>query len=250
MIKKCAKCCSVLFWLFLALSPLYSQVTHSHSIVIGFLQLKDRLNLGMVFNGVQLEYRYGLLWKARDHEVRYQPKLGAGVAFNRGMTGYQVHVSPLSVTWAKALYEENGHTLKGGINIMSDYNYQAYPSLHDAHLFWTGETGFSPVIDYSYQWDTGRIHAQLHNSLFGLSSHIQQYDPHFYSNTVMDFLVKPHTNMKAGSFNHYNHTNVSVEFVPNISKIHSFVYEFDYLGFFSGNRFDRIHHNLLWRMSL
>ena len=238
------------FLLLFAVNPLFSQIKHSHTIVIGFLQLKDELNLGMVFTGVQLEYRYGLHWNINDHEILYQPKFGLGVAFNRGMTGAQVHIAPINVTWNMPFYEQNGHTIRGGVNFSADYNYQAYPFLQDAHLFWTSEIGFSPVINYSYQWDNRRINANLQNSLFGFTSHIQKYDPHYYSLTAKDFFVKPHEDLKLGSFNNYNHTNISLEFVPNILKKHSFAYEFDYLGFFYGNRFDRINHNMLWRMSL
>jgi hypothetical protein len=43
--------------------PLNAQVKHSHEVVLGSLQLKDEFNLGMVFSGVQLEYRYGAQWK-------------------------------------------------------------------------------------------------------------------------------------------------------------------------------------------
>jgi len=235
---------------FLIILPVYSQVSQSHSIVVGFLQLKDQLNLGMVFNGVQLEYRYGLHWKINDHEILYQPKIGFGVGFNRGMAGAQVHITPVNVTWNMPFYVQNGHTIRGGINFNTDYNYQAYPFLHDAHLFWTGEIGLSPVINYSFQWDNRRINVALQNSLLGFTSHIQKYDPHFFSLTAKDFFVKPHEDLKFGSFNNYNHTNISFKFVPNILKKHSFAYEFDYLSFFYGNRFDRINHNLLWKMSL
>jgi hypothetical protein len=168
--------------------PVYSQISQSHSIVVSFLQLKDQLNLGMVFNGVQLEYRYGLQWKINDHKILYQPKIGFGVGFNRGMAGAQVHIAPINVTWNMPFYEQNGHTIRGGVNFNADYNYQAYPFLHDAHLFWTSEIGLSPVINYSFQWDNKRINVGLQNSLLGFTSHIQKYDPHFYSLTAKDFL--------------------------------------------------------------
>jgi hypothetical protein len=62
-------------WLFLGLtviiSPLHGQVKQSHDVVLGFLQLKDEFNLGMVFNGAQMEYRYGLQWKINNHEITY-----------------------------------------------------------------------------------------------------------------------------------------------------------------------------------
>ena len=250
MIKKYSKYIILLFGLFVVMNPIHSQVKQSHSIVLGFLQLKEQSNLGMVFNGVQLEYRYGLQWQINDHEIMYQPKLGIGVGFNHGLIAAQIHIAPVNVTWAMPLYEQNGHTIKVGTNFITDYNYQVYVDFHHTNLFWTTEIGLSPVFRYSYQWDNKRISTNWQNSLFGFTSHCQGYDPHFRSTYPKDFFVKPYENMKFGSFNDYNHTNVSLEFVPNIFKMHSLVYEFDYLGFFSGMQFHRINHNFLWRMSL
>jgi len=243
------KCVLILCGLFQIISPLYSQVKYSHSFILGFLQLKDEFGLGMVFNGVQLEYRYGLQWEINNHEILYQPKLGLGAAFNRGMLGTQIHIAPVNLTWTMSFCERDGHTIRGGANFITNYNYQYY-ELNDGPLFWNTEIGFSPVICYSYQWHNMRINTRLQNSLIGFTSHRQGYDPYILSFTMKDFFVSPHKDLKFGSFNNYNHTKVSIEFVPNIFKMHSFAYEFDYLGLFYGYRFDRIEHNLVWRMSL
>ena len=146
-------------------------------------------------------------------------------------------------------FKREGHTIRGGVNFTADYNYQFY-ELHDGPMFWNAEIGLSPVIRYSYQWDNKRINASLQNSLIGFTSRRQGYDPYHWSFTMKDFFVNPHKELKFGSFNNYDHTKVSIEFTPNIFKTHSFAYEFDYLGLFHGYRFDRIEHNLLWRMSL
>ena len=249
MIKKHSKLVFALFWLFIVINPIHSQVKQSHSIVLGFLQLKDESNLGMVFNGVQLEYRYGLQWNINDHEILYQPKIGFGLAFNRGMIGGQIHIAPVNVTWTMPIFERNGHTIRAGANFVTDYNYHYY-ELNDGPLFWTAEIGISPIIRYSFQWNNKRINAGLQNSLIGFTSHRQGYDPYFWSFNWKDFIVEPNKNLKFGSFNHYNHTTVSLEFVPNITKKHSIGYEFDYLGFYQGNRFNRISHNLIWRITL
>jgi hypothetical protein len=227
-------------------------VRKSHDIVAGFMQIKDGLNLGLVFNGGRLEYRYGLLWKIQTHEIQYQPRLGAGVGLSRfsGMECYHIHFAPINVTWTMPINEQNGHTIHVGANFMTDYNYQYWEDLHDAPLFWTSEIGLSPVIRYHYQWNTKRISVVLQNSLIGFTSHIQGYDAYFWDKTAKDFLVKPHMDLKFGSYANYNHTNVSIEFVPNIDRRHSMVYECDYLGFFYGNPFHRINHHLIWRISL
>jgi len=255
MAKKYSKYLFVLLWLTMIISPLHSQVKQTHDVVTGFLQLKEGLNLGMVFSGFQLEYRYGIEWKIRSHEVQYQPRLGAGYVFHNGVLGQvmddvQIHIAPINVTWTMSFYEQNGHTIKGGLNFITDYNYQFYDDLHDAPLFWTTEIGFSPVVRYGYQWNEKRINVRLQNSLLGFTSNRQGYDPYFWQKTFKDAFIKPHEDLKFGSFNNYNHTTVSFEYVPNTSNKHSFVYEFDYFSIYYGNKFSRIGHNLIWRIAL
>ena len=243
---------SVLLLLLLVIIPIHSQISHSHTIAVNFMQIKDELNLGLVFSGVRLEYRYGLHWRINDHEIMYQPKIGFGIGFSRikTMECYQINIAPINVTWTAPVYNQNGHTIKAGLNFAANYNYYYWEDLHDAPLFWNSEIGLSPVIRYSYQWDNRRINASLQNSLLGFISRIQGYDPYFGVLTGKDFFVKPYTDLRFGSFNNYNHTNVSFEFIPDVSKKHSFSYEFDYLGIFYGKRFDSINHNILWRVSL
>jgi hypothetical protein len=248
--KRYSKYILGIYFLINTILPLHGQASQSHSIVLSFLQLKDQFNGGMVFNGIQLEYRYGLKYTIHDHEILYQPKLAFGIGFNRGMKGYQIKIAPVHVTWTMPFYQQNGHTIKGGLNFAADYSYQMYPDLQDAHLFWASEIGVSPTIQYSYQWGSKRIGIGLQNSLFGFTSHTQTNDPYFYSLSAKDFFLKPHENMQFGSFNNYNHTNVSLEFMPDISTLHSFLYEFDYFGSFYGKKFDRLTHSLLWKMSL
>jgi hypothetical protein len=156
--------------------PLNAQVKHSHDVVTGSLQFKDGNNLGMVFSGAQLEYRYGAQWKVNVHEITYQPQLGFGLARNRGMIGGQIHIAPVNVTWTMPFDEGNGHSIRGGANFITDYNYQL-TQLNDGTMFYTAETGISPVIQYGYQWNNKRINTGLQNSIFGFSSHRQGYDP-------------------------------------------------------------------------
>jgi hypothetical protein len=205
----------------------------------------------MVFTGAQVEYRYGLLWKINGHEMLYQPELGFGAVSKRGMLLAHVNIAPVNVTWTMPFYRRDGHSIRGGANFMMDYSYQLYSELHDGPVFWNTEIGLSPVIQYSYQRDKRRINAGLQNSLLGFTSRRQGIDdPYKFLFTWKDFVVYPHQDMKFGSLNTYNHTKLSMEFTPDISRKHSFRYEFDYFGSFYGYRFERIYHNLIWRISL
>jgi len=247
--RRCSKYAFVVCLLIISAHPIYAQVKQSHTIVLGLLQLKDQANLGMVFSGVQFEYRYGLTWIIQEHEITYQPKLGFGVGFNRGMFGVQLKFAPVNVSWTMPFYDQNGHTIRGGVNFATDYSWQIYQPLQSGHLFWAGETGVSPIIKYNYQWDNKRIEISIQNSLFGFTSHKQEFDPYWISWELRDFAVTPHENMKFGSFNNYDHTNITLEFIPNTDKRNSFVYEFDYFGLFYGVQFRRLNHNLMWRIT-
>jgi hypothetical protein len=231
--------------------PLNAQVKHSHEVVLGNLQLKEGNNLGMVFNGIQFEYRYGLTWIIQEHEIMYQPKIGFGAAFSHDIIGVQIKFTPVNVNWTMPVYKLNGHTIRVGANFATDYSWQMYPDLQSGTLFWASIIGISPIVKYNYQWNNKRIGINIQNSLFGFSSHKQgDYTYWYYHKNASEWIVTPHETMKFGSFNHYNHTTVSLEFVPNITKKHSIIYEFDYLGFFQGIQFHRINHNFIWRISL
>ena len=104
--KKYSKYLFGFLWILMIMNPLHSQVKHTHEVVLGHLQVKDANNLGMVFNGMYLEYRYGAQWKINVHEILYQPKLGAGLAYNRGMIGGRIHIAPVNVTWTMPFYEK------------------------------------------------------------------------------------------------------------------------------------------------
>ena len=247
--KKYFKCAIAFLWLIMTV-PSHGQVKHTHDIVLGNVQLKDGYDGGIVFNGFQFEYRFGIHWNVDGQEIVYKPKLGGGIAVNRGMLSAPIHIAPINVTWTMPIFEQNEHSIRAGANFISHYNYILYTELHDGPIFWTAEIGLSPVVRYDYQWDNKRIGIGLQNSLLGFTSHRQGYDPYAFLFSWKDFVVDPHKELKFGSFNNYNHTTFSVEYVPNISKKHSFLYEFDYFGIFHGNKYDRIKHYLIWRKTL
>jgi hypothetical protein len=230
--------------------PLYAQIKQFHSITLSFLQIKEEFNIGMVFNGIQIKYVYGITWKIGDSELTYKPELAFGIAWSHEMTGYKIGISPLNVSWEIPVFQNHGHTIKAGANLAGNYNYQMYPDLHDAHLFWASEIGLSPVLNYQYQLNNSRITCSLQNSLLGFVSHTERNEPYFYSLKASDFFIRPHENMKFGSFNNYDHTKLSIEFQPNINKMHSFIYEFDYFGIWYKTRYDQINHNFIWRMAI
>jgi hypothetical protein len=198
-----------------------AQEKNSIFLNAGFLQLKDDFNQGMVFNGPQINIQYQRHWDFSTLELSYKPKIALGVPFSRGMMAVNINLVPINVSCLKTIFEIDKHRVKAGLNFATNYNYQSYPYLQNPHLFWFGKIGLSPCFEYQYKWNTSSIKMSLQNSILGFVSHTTRNDPYFYSFKFTDFLIRPHENMKFGSFDKYDHTCLEIEYTPNIAKPHS-----------------------------
>jgi hypothetical protein len=200
-----------------------AQYKNEISVYTGFLQLKDELNQGMVYNGPQIGFQYQRNWFLKEWELHYNPKIAAGVPFNRGMTAATINFVPIDFSGIKTVYQKNNHDFRLGLNFVTNYSYQVYSEQHSAQLFWYGEIGIAPCIEYGYQWNQKRIKVFLQNSVAGFVSRTEEIRPYFYSFKISDFFTQPNQNMQFGSFDKYNHTTISAEYIPDISRKHSFV---------------------------
>ena len=220
------------------------------AVYAGFLQLKEELNQGMVYNGPQIGFHYQRNIFFEKWELRYKPKMALGVPFNRGMIAVNINFVPVDFSGVVSVYKNERHHLKVGLNFATNYSYQAYPNQRNgAHLSWHGEIGLAPCIEYDYQWKQSRIKIFLQNSIAGFVSRTKEISPYFYSFKFADFFTKPHQNMQFGSFDKYEHLNASIEYIPNISKKHSLALGIEYIDSYFINRFQSLNYYLQWKKS-
>jgi hypothetical protein len=227
----------------------FAQHKNEISVYAGFLQLKEELNQSMVYNGPQIGFHYQRNIFFEKWELRYKPKIAIGVPFNRGMIAANFFFVPVDFTGIVPVFQRDKHTLRVGLNFAANYGYPSYPKQLGSYLFWYSEIGFAPCVEYDYQWNNSKIKISLQNSIAGFVSHTKEVTPYFYSRTFSDFFVQPHSNMKFGSFDKYNHTNVSVSYTPNISKGHSIVLGAEYMDSYFSNRFQSLNYYLQWKKS-
>ena len=216
------------------------------SVYVGFLQLKEELNQSMVYNGPQIGLHYQRNIYFEKWELRYKPKIALSVPFNRGMYAANINFVPVDFSGIVPVYKNEKHNLKVGLNVATNYSYQAYPEQSSAYLFWHGEIGIAPCVEYDYQWNNSRFKIFLQNSVAGFVSRTKEVTPYFYSFKFADFFTQPHKNMKFGGFDKYNHTNATVEYSPNISKGHSFALGVEYIDSYFDNRFQFLNYYLQW----
>ncbi len=219
------------------------------SVYVGFLQLKEELNQSMVYAGPQIGFHYQRNWFFEKWELRYKPKLLVGVPFNRGMIAANFHFVPIDFSGFFPVFQNDRHTLRAGLNFATNYGYRFYPKQLGAFMFWNSEIGIAPCVEYAYQWDQSRIKVFLQNSVAGFVSRTENVPSYFYSLTFSDFFTNPHQNMQFGSFDKYNHTNASVEYIPDTSKNHSFALGVEYIDSYFSNRFQSLNYYLQWKKS-
>ena len=235
--------------LFFCSTNCFAQHKNEISVYAGFIQLKEELNQSMVYNGAQIGFHYQRNIFFKKWELRYKPKIAIGVTFNRGMIAANFNFVPVDFSGIVPVFQNDKHTLRVGLNFAANYGYQFYPKQLGAHLFWNSEIGIAPCIEYDYQWNNNRIKIFLQNSIAGFVSRTKEVTPYFYSVTFSDFFTQPHSNMKFGSFDKYNHTNVSIAYTPNISKGHSIILGVEYIDHYFSNRFQSLNYYLQWKKS-
>jgi len=225
----------------------FPQSKNKIALSTGFLQIKDDFNQGMVFDGAQINFQYQHSWKFSSVELLYKPKVALGIPFDKGIMAVNINFVPVDVSCLKPAYNSELHLIKIGLNFATNYSYQSYPDLHAGRLFWFGEIGFSPVVEYQHRWSESVIGINLQNSLFGFVSRPKDYNPYFYSLKFADFFTNPHEDMRFGSFDKYNHTNLQIEYVPNRSEANSFAFGMEYIGAYYGMRFQSLNYYLQWK---
>jgi hypothetical protein len=225
----------------------FAQSKNEIFVDAGFLQVKEELNQSMVYHGLQIGFHYRRNIFFERWELRYKAKAASGIPFDRGMMAVTVHFVPVDFSGLVPVYKNGRHHLKAGLNLAANYSYQTYPEQHSAHLFWYGEIGIAPCMEYGYQWKKSRMRIFLQNSIAGFVSRTREVTPYFYSFEFSDFFTQPHENMKFGSFDKFNHTSAVIECTPNISKGHSFAFGAEYTDCYSGNRFQSLNYYLQWK---
>jgi len=226
-----------------------AQPKNEISVYLGWIQLKDELAQSMVYRGPQTGFQYGRSWFFEKWELRYKLKIAMGVPFNRGMIGAGFHFAPVDLSGILPVYQNDKHIFRSGLNFVTNYTYQLYPHQLGAHLFRFGEIGIAPCVEYEYQWKQSKIKVFLQNSVAGFVSRPENVPHYFYSFKVSDFALKPHQNMKFGSFNQYEHLYASLEYVPNIAKKHSVLASVEYMNCSYLHRFQSLNYYLQWKKS-
>lgn len=232
----------ILSFLF-SLSVCAEGFTHSMSVEIGMLQIKERENPGMVFFGPEIKLRYDLRKSCNRFSAYYSPDIALAGVFRRYIAGYSIGFSPIIAGCDYNLIKTGAHNLDVGLSTGLRYHWQMYPDLHNAQLFAESEIPLDLNLNYNLNCGTNVFALNLRNSIFGFIGQLPLHDPYVYSLSFAEFAFNPLRRMSFGSFDKYNHSVVSISWNNSKMKKHNFGISFDYLKI---NDYHTLSYSLIW----
>lgn len=231
---------------------LFQKRSHSFGFSVGNIQIKEGLNLGLVFGGTQFDFQYGYLRNYKKYKFIYETAIGIGILKSRQMEGFNIRFKPLDFSYLHLVKHSTNSQFYFGGNILLNYNYQLYPDFQSGQSYWLSQIQLKPKIEYSRQLRKNKIEVQFENSLFGFISRPPIYrDPHFFEINVDQFITNANSNFKVGSFNQFNSTNFKLKYVMQKRKVNYVIgYEFYYLSYYQSPNFELMSHSLLLQIQL
>jgi len=226
------------------------QTIHSATLKTQFFQIKDAFNYGLVFNGLNLVGRYSFEKTTEKTSIIYNPEFSFGANFNKGV-GLDWGFIPINFFIGRNINRSKSKPLVFGGYFLTNYNWQLYPELQSGHMFWFTSLEIGPQAIFSLPIKHREIKITLSNSLAGFTSRpIPATESYFYSLTFSDFVTNAHSNLKMGSYNLFNHTNLEIELLNNTKKRFSFAYEFEYFGYYKEPKLSYLTHSLNFKWKI
>lgn len=184
--------------------------THSISLEPGFIQVKDRFNYGLTYNGVCLKSDYTFSLTSGRTRISYEGGLGLGLASNHG-AGLLLFLKPADIHfWIKAI-EVGSVQVAAGPYATAFYSWQLYPDLQSGSLFWLSSYELGPTISLSFPVSGRNLTLLASGAVISLNSRpVPATESYFYSSTLADFFQMPNTQLRTEFPNRFNHLRIEV----------------------------------------
>lgn len=210
-------------------------------------QVKDQLNLGLVFSGFTINAGYHCSAITERHVRAYTGWGGVGAGWSRGMAMIQSQFRPVDFNAGRKVADG----LWIGAYTSATYHYQFYPETHGGATSWNTLIELGVRIRSQLPLLHHKLSIEFSNTLLGLASRpVADRDPYGYSLKVADFIANAHSNMQVGSVNSVNHTSLILDYAMAGDKRNKqLCYTFDYMGYYQRPNYHFISHTITFRLS-
>ena len=204
-------------------------VRHRNSFAtIGFLQIKESANFGLVFKGPSFDLGMNWRYPKRENLLFYEYKLGAAALFAKRIAGININVKPVELAWAWKIPTQK-FRLNIGPSLKMEYNLQYYPDLQSGYHYWLTNYNLGIWADASVNIGRSLLGIKFCNSLVGFVSRGEIYDEvYFFDNNFDDVMKHLHSHFEFASFDRFNNTSFEINYRQSPASRLVIGYVFDY----------------------
>ncbi len=214
---------------------------HSNTIQLGFKQIKENANYGLVFNGPQIAYVHYWESSKNNRVLSIENELGICIPFSKDIPALDIYFKPVEASYLWRTAEKSNFGV--GPLLKFEYNYTLYPQLQSAFDYWF--TNFSFGINTFYNFNLGNqsLSARLKFSLCGfISRQSDDRSPYFYDLGFNHAINHLHSNLKFSAIDDYNTSDFELYWNRNSNSRISWAYGFKYVGYFEAPQITYITH--------
>ncbi len=195
---------------------------------IGFLQIKESENYGLVFRGPSLDAGMNWTFPHKDNAWFYEFKLMVGAPIAKDIIGLNYSFKPIEAAYVwKIPVKKFG--LKIGPALKMEYNQQMYPDLQSGYYFWLTQYSAGVSAFATVNLKNSLIKVRVFNNLCGFVSRGETWeDPYFFTDQFSDVVSDMHSEFSFVSLGTFNNTFFEIQYRRNAASRLAYSYVFDY----------------------
>jgi hypothetical protein len=210
---------------------------------LGFKQIKEDANFGLVFNGPQAIYKHSWIHSKKNTIFIMENEIGICIPFSKGIPALDVYLKPAELSW---LFLNKGiNNLAVGPMVKLEYNYTLYPQLQSAFDYWFTNLSLGMNARYTFNIAGKPAIASLKTSLCGFTSRQPEYrNPYFYDIGFNHALNHLNSDFEFSTVSKYSTSNFELSWKPKPESLFSLAYSFNFAGYFEAPELLIVHHSI------
>lgn len=226
----------------------FSQTYHQLSLSRDFS--KDGINNGMLFKGIELGYKFGILKNINKSVLDYSFDINISGLKNRGILGIGLKFKPISISYNVPFFNREKTRLFIGPKFEADYRIKLYPDLQMGNIMWVTNYTLSPQVNCIHRLNNGNnIRLYTSFAILGLTSRTEEIDPYYFSLKFTDVISKLHSKMRFSMPNNLVKSDIGIDYIFNGNKRnYSIGYELNYLGYKREKEYKELNHAITFKI--
>jgi len=204
---------------------------HMNFYKLGFKQIKEDANIGLVFNGP--EVIYGHYWEYSKNNMIFsiENEIGVCIPFSKGIPALDIYFKPAEVSCLILTRKKN--KLAAGPFVKFEYNYTLYPQLQSAFDYWFTNFSLGIRSRYNFSIASQPLSLRLKSSLCGFTSRQPDYrNPYFYDIGFKHAIRHVNSDLRFSILGEYNTSDFELSWKPKADSRITWAYCFNYNGYF------------------